>query len=152
MYSYISKINKLHKTKTKAAFTIGHKDKSSKNSVITSFEEFEKFTSVNLSSSVNFQAGSFVNCINLKSIKLPPSVTTTGISTFEGCVNLSSVVFNKNITTVGTAAFLKCPLEGEISLKRITSVGGGAFYGAKLSKVEFEDLKLLYQMVCKRQG
>ena len=57
----------------------------------------------------------FLSCIDLKSVKIPNSVTFIGDYAFCNCVDLTSVTIPIGVTDVGDYAFLNC-----INLKSIT--------------------------------
>ena len=113
--------------------------------------EFEKFTGVK---SLGYTYGStragFADCTNLKSVKLPQSLTSVGVSCFASSgvesVNLDNVtglynqsfhnsqikeVYAPNLTTIQTNVFLNCTnLVKVTSLGKITSIpAGGASWG-----------------------
>ncbi len=62
--------------------------------------------------------GAFNNCIRLKSITIPDSVTSIGNSAFRGCSGLTSVTIPSGVTSIGSYAFRDCS-----GLKNITYTG-----------------------------
>lgn len=50
----------------------------------------------------------FANLSNLKTIKLPDSVSSIGERAFYGCSSLNNVVIGKNTTSIGSSAFYNC--------------------------------------------
>lgn len=47
----------------------------------------------------------FKDCISLKSIKIPNSITNIGISAFEGCSSLTSITIPNSVTSIDEYAF-----------------------------------------------
>ena len=93
------------------------------NTEITSFDEFEKFTSVK---GINF--GAFNNCTSLKSIKLPESVTTIEQYAFSGCTSLTEINLS-NVTSIGNAAFRDCSALTEIlNMNKVEILGNDCFW------------------------
>lgn len=90
--------------------------------------------------SVEFEEGSaletiwvsaFSECINLKSINIPESVTRIGGDAFNGCSNLELSSLPANLTTIGDKAFYGCDnlkLTGIVGAN-LTSIGESAFKG-----------------------
>jgi hypothetical protein len=65
--------------------------------------------------------GAFMNCISLKNVVIPSSVTELGVGAFEGCTNLQSVTF--------TAPSAIKYIRGEKCSHVGSSGRGGAFRG-----------------------
>ncbi len=90
--------------------------------------------------SVEFEEGSsteivaifaFEECINLRSINIPESVTEIGEGAFRGCGNLELSSLPANLTTIGDEAFYGCDnlkLTG-IAGANLTTIGQSAFKG-----------------------
>ena len=115
------------------------------NTTITSFDEFQYFTSVTVvtaSSNSNATSGCFYNCSNLKSIILPDSITTVGKAAFNGCSNLESINFPDNLTALGAFAFNGCSKLVVTSLNNVTSALDRTFTNAD-SLVSIVALKLV---------
>lgn len=58
----------------------------------------------------------FLDCIDLKTIKLPDSVTSIGDYAFCNCTNLSDIDISNNIITIGVSAFCNCENLSNINL------------------------------------
>ncbi|MDE6289439.1 MAG: leucine-rich repeat domain-containing protein, partial [Ureaplasma sp.] len=95
--------------------------------------------------------GLFANCINLKIVKLPTTLTYIGMSSFENCTSLTQINFSSEVkkssnssislpelTKIDTWAFKNC-----ISLKSIDlpnsliEIGSGAFLASGLLEITF---------------
>lgn len=70
---------------------------------ITSFDEFQYFTSV-----TKVPKEAFADCEQLVSITLPESITSLGESAFYGCTNLTTINIPQGVTSVGVNLFLGC--------------------------------------------
>ena len=94
------------------------------NGKITSFDEFQYFTSVETLSISAFQG-----CSSLTSITLPASVTSIGDYVFFGCSSLTSITLPEGVTSIGDYAFDDCSSLTSVTLPAgLTSIGEGAFY------------------------
>ena len=74
----------------------------------------------------------FADCINLKRVNIPESVTNIGAYAFIRCSKLNSVKFegNSQLTTINWGAFQNCDsLENIIIPDKVTDIGGFAFSG-----------------------
>lgn len=104
------------------------------NTKITSFDEFENFTSVtklNNAADNNGTPSPFSGCTNLVSIKLPNSITIIGTSAFDNCSSLTYISCDfESITEIGSRAFYNCSLLelGDIVLNNVNIIWRGAFY------------------------
>lgn len=130
------------------------------NTIIETFDEFENFIGItNLAG--NWQNAAFYLCSNLKSIKLPNTITSMGASSFDGCSSLEELTIPSGvtalnqtvlrncsslhtldvdwskITTIGADAFRGCSALAieELNLPNLTSLGMNAFYGVKVKKL-----------------
>ncbi len=69
----------------------------------------------------------FSGC-NLKSIKLPNSVTSIGQYAFIQCTGLTSVTIGNSVTSIGKCAFVWCSGLTSVTIPNsVTSIGYGAF-------------------------
>lgn len=108
------------------------------NTVIETFDEFEKFTGVTfLGTSTNSTSGgAFAGCNSLQSIKMPPTVTHLRPGAFSDCTSLTSVDNLKNVEQIDFYAFNNCAIEGELDLSGLTGrIGYAAFANCKMSKI-----------------
>lgn len=80
------------------------------NTIIETFDEFEKFTSVTMLSSTisNKKTGAFPDCTLLRKITLPDTIRTIGNYTFSGCSSLTEISLPKNIIEIRGNAFYNC--------------------------------------------
>ena len=88
----------------------------------------------------------FRNCVSLKSITIPASVSKIETSAFQGCTNLESIVVEEGNSTydsrdncnavIETATnTLKVGLSSTIIPNTVTTIGGGAFKGTTLKSI-----------------
>lgn len=81
------------------------------NKEISEFEEFEKFTkvaSIGVMGTATSVGNSFKDCTNLKSLRVPNSLTGIGYYGLSGCTNLETIGNMSNITEIRIGAFDKC--------------------------------------------
>ena len=75
-------------------------------------------------------AFAFSNCIGLKEIAIPNSVTSIGDSAFSGCTSLSKVKLSNNLTKINGNTFSGCESLKEIVIPDgVTAIGSSAFSG-----------------------
>ena len=117
----------------------GIKNVFSNNQDITSFDEFEFFVGVK----DNF---SFQGCSNLKSIKIPNSVTSIGNEAFSICDGLTSVTIPNSVTSIGNDAFWSCQKLSSVTISNsVTSIGNRAFSNCKkLTSIVVESGNMVY--------
>ncbi|MDE6483543.1 MAG: leucine-rich repeat protein [Rikenellaceae bacterium] len=60
----------------------------------------------------------FLNCFNLKEITIPNSVTSIGDGAFQNCWALTKVKMSENITSIGSSAFSNCEDLKELNIPR----------------------------------
>ncbi|MBO7263292.1 MAG: leucine-rich repeat protein, partial [Alistipes sp.] len=115
-------------TKEQAASVTSLGGKFRNNTVITEFDELEKFTGVNYLGQHDTIGGNgdFQSCTNLLHIKLPKSVKILKPESFYGCTSLTSVGDLSNITRVSYNVFRDCALRGDIYMPNLT---GGVLEG-----------------------
>ena len=87
----------------------------------------------------------FMNCVHLKNINIPNSVTSIGISAFRNCTSLVSIVLPENLTSIGggegsntlVGAFSYCTsLKSIVIPEGVTSIKVSVFaYCTSLTKV-----------------
>lgn len=80
---------------------------------ISSFDELQHFKGLKTIENMAFDA-----CSNLKSVTLPPQVTSIGTSAFRNCSSLTSIDIPSSVTSAGYGAFRGC-----IKLSRFTGNG-----------------------------
>lgn len=101
-----------------------------------------------------YNYGAFTDCTALKSIEIPASVETIGVSAFLGCTQLETVFFEigtklKEIEGASFrqphGAFTNCTSLSFIEIPAsVTTIGTAAFYGCtNLSKVIFKKPSML---------
>lgn len=74
----------------------------------------------------------FKNCVKLKEITLPESLTVIDYSAFFGCSSLTKVVIPDNVFEIGKTAFLGCTSLTEATIGRsVRSIGEKCFDGCK---------------------
>ena len=108
------------------------------NTLITEFDELEKFTGVDSLGlhDTNGGYGDFQSCTNLLHIKLPKSVKILKPESFYGCTSLTSVGDLSNITKVSYNVFRDCALRGDIYMPNLTGVvPEGAFRNSGIDTV-----------------
>ena len=70
----------------------------------------------------------FYSCGNMKSIKIPDTVTSIGNSAFISCTGLLEIIIPDSVTNVGGTAFNRCTNLKSISLPNsLTSIGYNTF-------------------------
>ena len=74
----------------------------------------------------------FKNCVNLKEITLPESLTIIDYGAFFGCSSLTKVVIPDNVFEIGKTAFLGCTSLTEATIGRsVTSIREKCFDGCE---------------------
>ena len=64
---------------------------------------------------------------NLKTVKLPDTVTTIGGKAFQSCGSLTSIVLPSKLTTIGSNTFQSTKIQTLVLPATLTSVGDAAF-------------------------
>ncbi len=76
------------------------------------------------------QESAFENCISLKTVKLPDSVTTIGARAFARCGALTEIELGNGVTAIGRGAFASCGSLAEITItSSVDNFDGSAFNG-----------------------
>ncbi len=57
---------------------------------------------------IGIKQNAFRNCLNIKTVVIPPSVTEIDTCAFFGCTNLENVFMSPNVTRIGDYAFNDC--------------------------------------------
>ena len=74
----------------------------------------------------------FKNCVNLKEITLPESLTIIAYDAFLGCSSLTKVVIPDNVTEIEKTAFSQCTSLTEATIGRsVKSIGKKCFDGCE---------------------
>lgn len=74
----------------------------------------------------------FKNCVNLKEITLPESLTIIAYDAFGNCFSLTKVVIPDNVTEIEKTAFSQCTSLTEATIGRsMISIGKSCFDGCK---------------------
>lgn len=111
------------------------------NTVIETFDEFENFIGItNLAG--NWQNAAFYLCSNLKSIKLPNTITSMGASSFDGCSSLEELTIPSGVTALNQTVLRNCSSLHtlDVDWSKITTIGVDAFRGC--SALAIEELNL----------
>lgn len=78
--------------------------------------------------------GNFIDCKNLKSVKLPEGLTQLG--SFAGCTSLQEINIPQSITEIGSQCFARCKSITAITLPNaLTKLGDQSFYEVSLTNV-----------------
>ncbi len=73
-------------------------------------------------------ADAFRNCVNLKRVTIPNSVTSISQAAFYGCTGLTSITFGSGLTNIGNSAFNNCSGLKSIAIPNaVTRIGVSAF-------------------------
>lgn len=108
------------------------------NTIIETFNEFEKFIGVTILGNNNASTSPFYQCTSLKRIKLPYSINRLNVYSFAGCTSLESIPDLTNVTYLGSGVFSKCSaMNGIVNIPNITNnFISGEFYLTGISKVQ----------------
>jgi hypothetical protein len=81
----------------------------------------------------NNQLPWYHNHVNIRTIELPPGLTTIGNYAFLGCANLASVSIPEGVTTIGGRAFYNCPNLASVHISEgvTMTIGNEAFSRCK---------------------
>ena len=85
----------------------------------------------------DYSSGTMMSSIKdlIECVELSENITEIGNSAFVSYKNLKNVVGIGNIFRIGDYSFLGSGLEGELSLKSISTIGTSAFYKTKITKI-----------------
>ena len=95
------------------------------NTVIKNFDDLDNFINVSsfwANGSGGNSAGSFRNCTNLISVKIPPKVRVFGNGLFRGCTKLQEVKNTSAITSIGEYCFEGCSSLKTLDMKSVTTI------------------------------
>ncbi len=93
-----------------------------------SFDELEYFYSLE-----EIPSGCFYQCAQLKSVKLPRSVTSIGVSAFEGCSQLTSLIGPRKLSFIGYQSFSGSGLKDVTLYADELELAGLCFQGCSLT-------------------
>ena len=75
-------------------------------------------------------AEAFYECVDIKSVTIPDSITSIGEAAFSGCRGITGIVIPDSVTEIGSSAFSNCSALTEIAIpKSVVSIGSYAFSG-----------------------
>ena len=101
----------------------------------------------------NIDGWIFVDCINLKEVKIATSVTNIGFRAFEGCTGLISITIPDSVTTIETAAFAECVSLAEITIPRsVIKIENGVFEDTIWYKNQPDGLLYINDVLYKHKG
>jgi hypothetical protein len=83
--------------------------------------------------------GAFVDCDNLKAVKLPPTVKTIGDYAFFECNMLNSVTLPDGLTSINYGAFSSCGLTSIALPDGLKKIGDYAFESCRLTSVNIPE-------------
>lgn len=80
--------------------------------------------------------GTFLECLNLKSVKLPSRMKTLPLNTFQKCNNLETVVFGDSLQTIKKGAFVATSIKNLVLPKSLKKIENQAF----LESIKMEEI------------
>ena len=80
--------------------------------------------------------GTFGDCTELSSIKLPESLQVIGDGLFKNCTNLTSINIPSGVTKIGRHAFENVPAELNIDLTNLKAIGSYAFAKSGIQSIK----------------
>lgn len=69
----------------------------------------------------------FMDCVNLKRVILPKSITNIPLATFQNCINLKTIEIPGTVSWIGHGAFSLCHLN-ELEIPNSVSIWGDSFF------------------------
>lgn len=93
-----------------------------------------------------YGGGAFYHCVNLTDVKLPETLVSLGSNAFGGCTSLVNINIPESVKTIGALAFYNCTSLAfeELNLPNLEEVNVNAFYGVKIKKLYFGNVKTIY--------
>lgn len=127
-------------SKMKEVTYSGPQDKSVKSVTIPSTIEVDGITYQ--VTAINENA--FIDCKQLKNVKLGKNITKIGKNAFSGCSKLTKVTLSSKLTSIESGAFAKCTsLKSIVIPKSVKKIGSKAFYKCKkLKKITIKTASL----------
>lgn len=112
------------------------------NTLIKTFDEFEKFEEVTTLGNNAFKDCNSLTHINLKNIVLP--LTSYGTNIFANCSSLETVGEISKLESIPANTFANCPnLTGDLNFNSVTKIWPGNFTNQKITKLIFPELTTL---------
>ncbi len=72
----------------------------------------------------------YSNCVSIKKVSIPNTVTCIGSNAFAGCIGLTSIIIPNSVTSIGANAFAGCTGLTSIMIPNsVTNIGANAFAG-----------------------
>lgn len=120
----------------------------SKNTVIKSFDELEKFVGVQ-----SFADAAFLKCTGLETITLPKGLEQTSINMFSGCTSLVEVRTKNPLKILESGTFKECSLFEGIDCSALEELrnkdtGGGVFKNTNIKEFNAPNLKTIGTVSC----
>ena len=82
----------------------------------------------------------FVNCMSLKSVKIPNSVISIGNNAFSGCSSLENVKIPDSVTMLGGKVFYYCTALSNVTIgKNVPVIYDRAFTGTAITNIIIPD-------------
>lgn len=85
----------------------------------------------------------FAECVQLKEVVIPDTVTYLGESSFEGCTGLRSVTLSKSLTKISSGAFCNTGIASVILPDSVTAVEDRAFKQTKLTAIDLNNVETI---------
>lgn len=106
------------------------------NTAIASFDELQYFTGLTfLTTTSSANTGAFHICTSLVSIKLPPTITIIGDSTFFGCTALKSIGALTNVVKIRRFAFNETQAFEELYVPACTMFDGAIAQKSNIKRI-----------------
>ena len=96
----------------------------------------KEITDIEIPDNITSLNGTFSGMSNLKSIKIPNSVTSIGDYAFSCCSSLTSIDIPKSVLSIGLFAFSGCSkLETFVFPENVTSIGDYVFFETPITSI-----------------
>lgn len=87
---------------------------------------------------ITMKNGTFLECVNLKSVKLPKNLKTLPLNTFQKCNGLETVEFNEGLETIKKGAFVATSIKTLNLPKSLKKIENQAF----LDDIKIEEINI----------